>query len=296
MKILLISGHGAGDVGAQCNGYQEYALTRELVNIIAPKLRNYASVDVYDQNRNAFYDCQNGVFNIGAYDYVLEIHFNAFNLSAHGTECFVVPEEQGITVEQEIMQRMGKYFTLRDNDNIFDGVKKTRFLVINTVKQRGISGALLETCFIDSKSDMDTYLSNKDRIASDIVEGIAVGFGLKEGAEQPTPTPKPTPTPPQKTIDTLAREVIASIWGVGQDRINRLTNAGYSYDAIQQRVNQILGGGVAPSKKSIDIIAREIINLPNYGGWGTGQDRMNKLKSAGYDANAVQARINQLLS
>ena len=39
MKILLISGHGAGDVGAVGNGYREADLTREVVNLLAPKLR-----------------------------------------------------------------------------------------------------------------------------------------------------------------------------------------------------------------------------------------------------------------
>lgn len=56
-----------------------------------------------------------------------------------------------------------------------------------------------------------------------------------------------------KSIDTLAREVLAGNWGNGQDRKNRLTNAGYNYDAIQNRVNEILSGNL----KSIDDIASE---------------------------------------
>ena len=65
MKILLIAGHGAGDPGASGCGYREANLTRELVNLIAPKLRKYAIVDVYNENRSAFYDVQNGTFKIG---------------------------------------------------------------------------------------------------------------------------------------------------------------------------------------------------------------------------------------
>ena len=94
MKILLIAGHGAGDPGASGCGYKEANLTRELVNLIAPKLRKYATVDVYNENRSAFYDVQNGTFKIGKYDYVLEVHFNAFNGSGHGTEIFVTDSEQ----------------------------------------------------------------------------------------------------------------------------------------------------------------------------------------------------------
>lgn len=43
-----------------------------------------------------------------------------------------------------------------------------------------------------------------------------------------------------KSIDTLAREVIAGKWGNGQDRVNRLKAAGYDYYAVQNRVNQLL--------------------------------------------------------
>ena len=46
-----------------------------------------------------------------------------------------------------------------------------------------------------------------------------------------------------KTIDELAKEVIAGKWGSGNDRRQRLTKAGYDYKAVQNRVNQILKGG-----------------------------------------------------
>lgn len=49
-----------------------------------------------------------------------------------------------------------------------------------------------------------------------------------------------TNTKPSKTIEELAREVIRGDWGNGTDRKTRLTNAGYNYDAIQNRVNEIL--------------------------------------------------------
>ncbi len=48
------------------------------------------------------------------------------------------------------------------------------------------------------------------------------------------------PKPPQKSIDEIAKEVIAGKWGNGQDRKNRLTAAGYDANAVQTRVNQLL--------------------------------------------------------
>ena len=43
-----------------------------------------------------------------------------------------------------------------------------------------------------------------------------------------------------KSVDELAREVIAGKWGNGATRKNRLTDAGYDYKAIQKRVNELL--------------------------------------------------------
>ena len=45
------------------------------------------------------------------------------------------------------------------------------------------------------------------------------------------------------------------------------------------------------SRKSVDEIAREVIN----GKWGNGTERKSKLTAAGYDYNAVQKRVNELM-
>ncbi len=173
MKILLISGHGAGDVGACGNGYKEADLTREVVNILAPKLRQYAQVDIYNQSRNAYTDvCKgNTVVNFANYNYVFEVHFNAGG--GKGTEIYVTREEKATNVEQKVMNKLSKFFTVR-------GVKRQNFAVINSVKKKGISSALLETCFIDNANDINTYQNNKEAICSAICEGIIEGFGLKQ--------------------------------------------------------------------------------------------------------------------
>ena len=46
---------------------------------------------------------------------------------------------------------------------------------------------------------------------------------------------------PAKSIEDLAREVIRGEWGNGAEREKRLTAAGYDYDAVQTRVNTLLG-------------------------------------------------------
>lgn len=49
---------------------------------------------------------------------------------------------------------------------------------------------------------------------------------------------------------------------------------------------------VDAAPKSVTEIAQEVIN----GKWGNGSDRANKLTTAGYDYNTVQAEVNRILS
>lgn len=48
------------------------------------------------------------------------------------------------------------------------------------------------------------------------------------------------PVENKKTIEELAKEVINGLWGNGEERRQRLTNAGYNYQEVQNRVNEIL--------------------------------------------------------
>lgn len=110
----------------------------------------------------------------------------------------------------------------------------------------------------------------------------------------PAPAAKPVSKPATsgKSVDVLAREVLAGAWGNGNERYQRLTSAGYDYDAVQARVNELLGFKATPAGKSIDTLAREVIR----GDWGNGQQRYNQLTAAGYNYQAVQNRVNQFLS
>lgn len=52
---------------------------------------------------------------------------------------------------------------------------------------------------------------------------------------------KPQPqAPKKKSVDEIAKEVIDGKWGNGSDRKRRLQQAGYNYNTIQKRVNQLL--------------------------------------------------------
>lgn len=97
----------------------------------------------------------------------------------------------------------------------------------------------------------------------------------------------------KKTIGEIAKEVIAGAWGVGNDRKNKLEAAGYNYNQVQAEVNNILSGRKPSApKKTVAEIAKEVLQ----GQWGNGNDRINKLKAAGYNYNEVQAEVNRQLS
>ena len=58
------------------------------------------------------------------------------------------------------------------------GVKRnSSFAVLRHVKRRGVSHALIETCFIDDADDMKLYKNKFYEIADAIADGVAEGFG-----------------------------------------------------------------------------------------------------------------------
>lgn len=44
----------------------------------------------------------------------------------------------------------------------------------------------------------------------------------------------------KNTIDKIAKDVIRGDWGIGEERKKRLTEAGYDYNKVQKRVNELI--------------------------------------------------------
>lgn len=311
MKFLILCGHGQEasnyDPGAGGCGFTEATETIKYGNLIAKHLRTFPNtqVDVYEGDMYHRLFGMGGSYDFTPYDYVLECHLNAAaNPSGHGTEIFVTTYEEGITVEQSVMKHLSKYYTLRDNDAVFDGVKRYNWGVINAIKsQDKVSAALLELCFITNQSDMNIYKTKQDAICKDIAEGIAEGFGLIASGNtvkvpDNAPVAKPDNAPKQKSFDEIVKEVMNGKWGNDPVRKQKLTAAGYDAAAIQAEVNKRMSQGSpkpntptpSPARKSINTLALECIN----GDWGNDPERSKKLAAAGYDPIAVQARINEI--
>ena len=98
-------------------------------------------------------------------------------------------------------------------------------------------------------------------------------------------------TTAKKSINTLAKEVLAGKWGNGTDRKSRLTKAGYDYNKVQAAVNKLIKASQMSKDKIINAVAHEVIA----GKWGNGQERVDRLKAAGYDPDKIQKRVNELM-
>ena len=58
-----------------------------------------------------------------------------------------------------------------------------------------------------------------------------------------------------KDIDIIAKEVINGKWGNGSERKERLTEAGYNFSEVQQRVNEMLGYSSSIEKKTYKVVS-----------------------------------------
>ncbi|MEA5083312.1 MAG: N-acetylmuramoyl-L-alanine amidase [Lachnospiraceae bacterium] len=188
MKVLLISGHGAGDCGATATisgtTYKEAEETIKVVNSIYDSLKRYASVEVYPTERNAFADLKAGSLkaDFSKYDYVLEIHFNACvndlvgDGKTTGTEIYIPSGGNG-NLATAIVNNIAA-LGLKNR-----GLKSYDWSVIAKAKAAGAGAALAEICFIDDKDDMKVYTNKKRDIAEAITRAFVNTYKLKSNEE-----------------------------------------------------------------------------------------------------------------
>ena len=104
------------------------------------------------------------------------------------------------------------YGTKTGSFYLWDNVMRNgRIRITNAVSRVGVAGQV--TCWIN-------------------IDDVSLS------ASATTTTSKPQPV--LKSVDEVAREVIAGKWGNGAERKSRLAQAGYDYNAVQARVNQLM--------------------------------------------------------
>ena len=68
----------------------------------------------------------------------------------------------------------------------------------------------------------------------------------------------------RKSVDTLAKEVLANKWGVGKERERRLTAKGYDYEKVQKRVNELYS---ADSTADKNISSNGVVLIKSFEGF-----------------------------
>lgn len=127
------------------------------------------------------------------------------------------------------------------------------------------------------------------------------------GADAPVKEPM---TPEE--IEKVAKEVLDGKYGNGNDRVKALTEAGYDYKTVQNRVNELVKEikPVEPTpepdptpstpkeepKPTPKFTTEEMVQKVINGEYGNGDERKKKLEAEGYNYKEIQNAVNKALS
>lgn len=226
-----------GGHNAKCPGASKYlnevTEDRKVKNKVIELLRA-AGHTVYDCTDDAGKTAGANLANIVAkcnkhtVDLDISIHLNAGG--GTGTEVwYYTGSSTGKSKAAAVSKKVADALGLRDR-----GAKASSGLYV--LKHTVAPAILVECCFVDSKTDQGKWDVNKcAKAIVEAVTGKAVSGGTSSGSS------KPAASTGKKSTDTIAKEVIAGKWGNGNDRKKRLEAAGYNYNTIQNRVNEMLG-------------------------------------------------------
>lgn len=91
-----------------------------------------------------------------------------------------------------------------------------------------------------------------------------------------------------KSVEEVANEVLSGLWGNGTARKDALTVAGYDYEEVQKKVNEIVES--QHKEKILHAACRTIL-----GEYGTGVGRRTKIESLGLSYEEVQNLVNMIV-
>ena len=112
--------------------------------------------------------------------------------------------------------------------------------------------------------------------------------------------PAKEPMTPEE-IDKVAHEVLDGKYGNGNDRVKALTEAGYDYNAVQKRVNELvreikpMEPTPEPEKPTPKFTTEQMVQKVINGEYGNGDERKKKLEAEGYNYKEIQNAVNKAL-
>lgn len=280
MKLLVICGHGAGDPGACANGYTE----AERVRVLGQRIKDLGGDNVIlgDINRNYYEDNGISYLDEPLDTQIIELHMDSALSGARGGHVIIMdglePDSYDLALADFIGSILpGRARTLVQRNDLANPYR---------ANARGYGYRLVENGFISSPEDLYIFNNNIDALASGIL--ACFGFGA-DTSVQPTPSTPAEPAPQPNSLDKIASRVIAGEFGNDPYRTQALTAAGYDAQAVQDRVNEILGGYSEPREELADIAAAVY-----RGDYGNEPVRSQLLAQAGYDPEAVQRAVDRI--
>lgn len=231
-------------------GYAEHSFNAKLGMAIKKLLEDNGHTVILGQQPNktdVALRTRTNLYNNKDVDLVLSVHANANSNSAVNGRCafYWGTSSKSKSLAQAIINEIkAKGYSTHGNGLHAGEIGSWTNLHIN--RETKMPAVLVEHGFMTGNKDFDLIFGSKqDKYIKDMAEadvrGIQkwLGQNFKGEASVPSTPSKPTPSKPQtKTIEQLANEVIAGKHGSGEARKKAL---GSQYNAVQKRVNEILG-------------------------------------------------------
>lgn len=295
-KLFIIPGHGAGDCGAVGNGYQE----AERVRALAQRIKDFGGDDVLlsDFSLNSYEANIIGKGLVPKGYKILELHMDGSeNSSAKGGHVIINGKFKADEYDNALANMISTMFPGRSQTI----VGRTDLANVNRSASMGYNYRLMECGFISNAEDVQKFNSRMDELA----KGILGCFNIDvKSVKEEKPQQQPAPTPARKTVDELAREVMAGLHGNGhENRKASLAKQGYNnYEEVRARVNEL--SGIKPnSAPKVNYYGRysgktsSIVTALNSLGIGSSFDNRKKIAKANgisnYTGTAAQ-NINLL--
>ena len=241
-KVFISAGHGGSDSGAVGNGFKEKDLNLSIAmacgNYLKSKGVEVQMSRVKDEDDDLNQEARES--NAFGPDLTVSIHNNAGG--GDGVEAwYSIVGGLGKTCAENILAEVVKIGQNSRGAKTRKGSNGRDYY--GFIRQTKAPAVIVECAFIDNATDIQIINTESKRVVMGeaIAKGILKTLGIADSA------PMTTPAPTTKSIEEVAKEVIAGKYGNGEARKIALKNAGYDPSAVQAKVNELVNGSKTPS-------------------------------------------------
>lgn len=241
-KVFISAGHGGSDSGSVGNGFKEKDLNLSIAmacgNYLKSKGVEVQMSRVKDEDDDLNQEARES--NAFGPDLTVSIHNNAGG--GDGVEAwYSIVGGLGKTCAENILAEVVKIGQNSRGAKTRKGSNGRDYY--GFIRQTKAPAVIVECAFIDNATDIQIINTESKRVVMGeaIAKGILKTLGIADSA------PVTTAAPITKSIEEVAKEVIAGKYGNGEARKIALKNAGYDPSAVQAKVNELVNGSKTPS-------------------------------------------------